>query len=809
MRTMKKIFILIMISYGVSMFGQRNTEEYFPKAPDAAAISKFIDIPPGSFTGTTSFEIPLYEIDFDGYKVPFSLTYHASGIKLAEIASRVGLGWALNLGGISLSGQIIGVKDARTRITFPENFNPDIYPEHELLAQELLNVNDQGTSLQATDIKPDIFSYSTLNSQGEFIMDSSGDFGIPRPFNQDKITQAGHKIIDTKGIEYNFTSNGLIKSLSTCSDALNAPYSYNFEPKQIKSTTGREINYFYEYANSKSVVNSNYFTSLTFNKQIQEIRIGPRDVGKFNPMTGDYEGSTEFTIFPVPDKCYNYNNHTEILLNRVEFPSGKIYFIYNDTDIEERKDLPKDYYLKQFIVVNNLGDTIKNYTFNYDYFTSDPLSSSREFEKGTNFRLKLQKVTNEIDTSNYVLSYYKEDMMLPNRMSSSYDYWGVYNGKDNTKATKDQNETSIPSTIFERFNSQDVRLFKGADRNPDFEFGIIGNLKEIKYPTGGSALITYEPDEFKIEPYVNPIYKYELKGDGINTHGDQTEKSIEFTIDHPSYEFKVFFYDEDESRTNLTEAQPGDCTLKMYEGDNYENLVIDLNTYQPKTWYKDYYNTFGPGKYKLVITSGVDQNTLENYHCIANVKWYEQLIIEDSDTRKAGTLRVAKIEKTDENQAKIIREFTYYDPNFPQNTSVGKTSGKNIGDQYFTSIAVSEFPKNLIGSYLKRLFLTNNPGWNLSTIGGKAIGYSNVQELYSTSQGKKYRKEYTFYNDSENTFNDIIPYNFIQFTFPGKDFNRGVLLEEKHYKEEGPIKKLVYKKIQDEPALNPYFNHVL
>lgn len=799
---MKKIFLFLTIGASIYLNAQRNIEDYFPKTPDAAAISKSIDIPPGNYSGTASFTIPLYEVDFEGHKVPFSISYHASGIKLAEIASRVGLGWALNLGGISLSGQIVGVKDGAYRISFPENFDPGSNWEDENLAKELLDIDGNSPFARATDIKPDIFTYSTLTSQGEFIMDSSGQFGIPRPYNQDKITNSGHIIKDAQGFEYTFSDSGEILAFSNCTPPgeIN-PSIYNFEPAKIKSPNGQEINYYSEYANSKRVINSKYFTSLTYNKVVQELNLGFTD-------------SLEINTLPMPEKCYNYNLQNEILTNRIEFPGGKIYLIYNDKNEEIRKDLPSDYFLKKFVVVNNLGDTIRDYSFHYEYFeANNPIPNPVSYERGTDYRLKLKRVNNELENTEYIFTYYKEDSELPNRMSSSFDFWGVYNGKDNTKVTKKEKETSIPSTIYHNLESTTpTRFYKGADRNPDFDYGIIGNLKEIKYPTGGKTRITYEPDEFEIESYTEPVYKYMRNGEAINTNGMQTEKAWEFTIDHHNYDFEVRFYSDSNPKTEITPAKIGDCTFKMYKDNNYdynyEELVFDYDTYNPDTWFSPYYNTIEPGQYKLVITAGYDAVTEEIYHCIGEVNWYDQILLDDSNTRKAGTLRVSKIEQIDENQSKVIREFTYYNPAYPQNEEDGKTSGKNIGDQYFTSIAVTEFPRNLIGGTKQRLFLTSNPGWNLSTMGGKAIGYSNVQEIYTTADGERFRKEYTYYNETENSYNDVVPYNFIQFSFPGKDFKRGILLKEEHFRENNQSKDLVYRKVQEEPELNPYFNHL-
>ncbi|GHV36539.1 hypothetical protein FACS1894178_7870 [Bacteroidia bacterium] len=60
---------------------------------------QYVDYPVSHYTGVPNISIPLYEIDCYGYKLPITLSYHASGIRVDQEASWVGLGWNLNVGG--------------------------------------------------------------------------------------------------------------------------------------------------------------------------------------------------------------------------------------------------------------------------------------------------------------------------------------------------------------------------------------------------------------------------------------------------------------------------------------------------------------------------------------------------------------------------------------------------------------------------------------------------------------------------------------------------------------------------------------
>lgn len=80
--------------------GQRIYQKaIIPPSPNAAALGKFGSMPVSLHTGTPNISIPLYTLRGRELAVPISLDYHASGIKLEEVASNVGLGWSLSAGG--------------------------------------------------------------------------------------------------------------------------------------------------------------------------------------------------------------------------------------------------------------------------------------------------------------------------------------------------------------------------------------------------------------------------------------------------------------------------------------------------------------------------------------------------------------------------------------------------------------------------------------------------------------------------------------------------------------------------------------
>lgn len=77
-----------------------NLPSYIPSSPTVSSLTTYADYPVSHYTGVPDISIPLYEINIDNYKLPISLSYHASGIRVNQEASWVGLGWALNAGGL-------------------------------------------------------------------------------------------------------------------------------------------------------------------------------------------------------------------------------------------------------------------------------------------------------------------------------------------------------------------------------------------------------------------------------------------------------------------------------------------------------------------------------------------------------------------------------------------------------------------------------------------------------------------------------------------------------------------------------------
>src|SRR5690348_14728300 len=104
MRKISKLLFLVMCSCGCYLSNAQDTTNTIGRvsiaSPNAASLGKYGDIPVSYHTGLPQISIPIYTIESGSLKLPISLSYHASGLKVQEQASWVGAGWALNAGGV-------------------------------------------------------------------------------------------------------------------------------------------------------------------------------------------------------------------------------------------------------------------------------------------------------------------------------------------------------------------------------------------------------------------------------------------------------------------------------------------------------------------------------------------------------------------------------------------------------------------------------------------------------------------------------------------------------------------------------------
>jgi len=164
-------------------------------SPTASGISRYQEIPVDLFTGTPSITVPLTSIDYGGIHVPVTLSYHSTGIKVAEHPGWAGLGWDVITGG-QITRKVNWIPDEyynrHPNIPSSPLIDHGYYFLGNMLNTPNWNTPDQlksyaqlnpdgtpNTTLQAlTDGEPDEFSFSFGSYSGTFYLSETGQWKV-------------------------------------------------------------------------------------------------------------------------------------------------------------------------------------------------------------------------------------------------------------------------------------------------------------------------------------------------------------------------------------------------------------------------------------------------------------------------------------------------------------------------------------------------------------------------------------------------------------------------------------------------------
>jgi hypothetical protein len=139
-------------------------------APEAASLGRFGNIPVGNCTGVPQVDIPIDAINVGAISLPISLRYHAGGVRVDDISTCVGIGWALQANGV-VSRNMVGIPDETSALGY-------------IAAPDARDIVMQGTSMFADymynvhkgrgDSEPDIYQYSFNGQSGKFLFKHDG-----------------------------------------------------------------------------------------------------------------------------------------------------------------------------------------------------------------------------------------------------------------------------------------------------------------------------------------------------------------------------------------------------------------------------------------------------------------------------------------------------------------------------------------------------------------------------------------------------------------------------------------------------------
>lgn len=476
----KLIYMIIFLFLNFQMFPQSFAEnptqlKEIPPAPTMWEFQKYGDYPVGMHTGVPSISIPLGEVVCGSLTVPISVNYHASGIKVEQRASNVGLGWTLMAGG-SITRVIRGGNDDGSF-----GYAKSIF-EEEGTFDSALNSNYYKTEEYIQGIKdsePDLFYYDFLGYSGKFLLKPNSypydaNDVIQIPFNDLKITPAS---------DFNsfvITTPEGVSAVFSATELTSESRSGMIQPQMTVSGVGTW-----------------HLTTLTGPQGIDEITFEYQNVGQPTIVPDVATQSETVNYF---DPCWDYNytvtpnnvqpNRWYSLvkkISKINFKDGYVLFNHSsgnriDDPNNEELQLDSIVYFSNFGLVEK---KIKSFVFDYGYFgTVDQYTTSNSV------RRKLEKIYYEAPDGSRNNPYeftYKDGPSgydkLPDRLSKAQDFWGYYNGKgNNTLAPKIQYEVN-PGVMID---------LGDANRDVDPNYTKAGIIQRITYPTLGYTEFEFE-----------------------------------------------------------------------------------------------------------------------------------------------------------------------------------------------------------------------------------------------------------------------------------------------------------------------------
>jgi YD repeat-containing protein len=739
--------------------------------PQAASFAKYVEFPINMYNGIPEISIPLYTIKSGDISIPITLTYHAGGIKVAEEASTVGLGWNLQVGGV-ISKQINGRDDDGDVANYIGKILPCGY---SVTYDESYGAETRENACNACDNKGTNLSTYSINTIEDITLSSEGEPDIYM-YNfggyTGKFFKTGYNPEDIHDLN---KSN--IKFMLTYDEKITAVtpdgFIYDFSMN--------------ERGNAVSTNTSYYLTSITsptgkkVTFEYESLSLEPQLPTRSEVFKGTYCGTSS-----IHTSTPHFLETTPILLHsnmvylkKITFDEGYLEFTNNG-----RQD-SYGYKLDDITIYYKDGTLFKSFTFNQSYFSGNyarhylegQTSSSPYYYPVTYLskRLRLNSVTEQSGSESpltHQFEYYEGgDYTLPYKSSYAVDYWGYYNGNTgNTGFIPAGAAKSIGSSISEIAN------YSGSNRFANETYAKSWMLKRIIYPTKGWTEYEYSLHK-DLENFAAPL---QTRNVTLATEtDDRSESGVQegfFTI-YQSKNINInvsLLCDCYNTCYCNVPSSVWDCGVLEYAGGgffNFDNNILYAALFKlnPSTGNYEVYKTSTESPTNYVW----DMSDILPCTEIGNVGNFEKKIILEAgtykivvnypDNKKIKEFGIAQMSvwsdetysPTPEGGGLRATKITHYDP--VSNTTLSKSYS-------YTGGTIMSFPKFAwqqqytyedydLEGYPVLSTCTNEYLYSYSitpyspSSNGNTIGYTTVTEtLEGGEQGKTV---YTYYNQPD------------------------------------------------------------
>lgn len=540
---MKNVFPLIFL-LGILQFQAQDPDpdprllDFTPPSPTAYSLTQFSAQQPALYTGTANTSIPLYTIDFDGWSLPITLSYHATGIRTNQEATEVGLGWSLSSTAV-ISRSIRKGNDFHNVPNLAKGYIHDTTPVDTIL-NDLRNWTDLTMNERSVlvanftnawyDTEPDIFDYNFFGFQGSFILSKKSNptdaiaviklkndatiiqyFDGPNPYFTIKTPEGFEGTFDIKERTTNlagYSPNPIGGPYDgTYIDILNTTNRGQFRTvtawylSSIESPRGKQISFNYNILSTED----SPFVSVGA-PSFSEIRIQDLQSGQgisFSRLVTEHVYQQSIIIPNELSITFNQEDREDLRSNT---------FLYeNSFPLTAQK--PKRYTGLHIQGLDPASTFEKNIVFGQSYFNLEYLldesvdNINTEPAKYAWLRSRLDFVT--VDDQTHRFFYNLGNNGVPSKFTRGIDHFGFYNGQEDNDQLL-QVTPRILSDICSFFEADISKkyYYQTEERKPDFAHGIAGSLKRVQYPTGGYTDFLYESHDYYAEGSVAAAQYY-------------------------------------------------------------------------------------------------------------------------------------------------------------------------------------------------------------------------------------------------------------------------------------------------------------
>lgn len=444
------------------------------------------------FTGAPEISVPIASVKGRDITLPIALTYDASGVKVEQISSWVGIGWNLSAGG-AITRQANGSPDdylssspAYTPFYAVSNGDFQFVNANNLRETQTYPAGDIARYLNfmklslgtTVDTQPDVYQFHVNGLSGTIYIDYTTGVGYcaehPELKVYPEITPSGN--------------GGVIKLITGWHLVDQAGTTYYFQ--NAEKTTVFDFN---ANDNMKQYYSSWYLTKIVTanNRDVVEVAYSapilwtqPQLAGRGDTfsdlLTEGACGTDQYNVAPVPMYQITQADIATIRIN------GTLRVRFN-ASADMRQDLGGKYALNNIQVYAEDGSLLKTFKLSQSYFTNGTPADEKDYRLrldaveiiGGNLAVLKGQTPSDSQPLFYKFTYY--GAFLPSRKVFG-DYWGYNNGLMNT------GPYAFPYLYdYDKNNG----MLTGADRRPSFTDAKLGTLYQITYPTGGSTIFDY------------------------------------------------------------------------------------------------------------------------------------------------------------------------------------------------------------------------------------------------------------------------------------------------------------------------------